>query len=77
MRDKPSISNLEIYQAVNELRMELVARDEQLEHKVDKTYLRIQVFESEIAPLKRFVYGLIAVAGAALVTALMGLLITK
>lgn len=72
---KPEVTNLEIYQALNELRKELVARDELLEDKVDKTYLRIQVFESEVQPLKRFVYGLIAIAGGALLTALMGLLL--
>ena len=71
------ISNLEIYQAVNELRKELVERDELLEEKVDKTYLRIQVFEAEVQPLKKFVYGLITIAGAALLTALMGLVLTK
>lgn len=77
MSKNTDISNLEIYQAINELRKELVARDEQLEDKVDKTYLRIQVFESEVAPLKKFVYGLITIAGAALVTALMGLVLTQ
>ncbi len=72
---KPEVTNLEIYQALNELRKELVARDELLEDKVDRTYLRIQVFESEVQPLKKFVYGLIAVAGGAFVTALMALLL--
>ncbi len=70
-------TNLEIYQALNELRKELVDRDEQLEEKIDRTYLKIQVFEAEVAPLKKFVFGLISIAGAALVTALIGLLITK
>lgn len=63
--------------AINELRKELVARDEQLADKVDSTYLRIKIFEAEIFPLKRFVYGLIAIAGGAFVTALMGLLLKK
>ena len=72
-----NISNKEIYDNLNELRRELVARDDLLEQKVDRTYLKIQVFESEVAPLKKFVYGLITIAGAALVTALMGLVLTQ
>ena len=72
---KPEVTNLEIYQALNELRKELVARDELLEDKVDRTYLRIQVFESEVQPLKKFVYGLIALAGAGFITALMGVVL--
>jgi hypothetical protein len=73
MKQQPS--NQEIYTAVNELRQELVQRDEMLEDKVDKTYLRIQVFEAEIFPIKRFVYGLITIAGAALVTAMMAVVL--
>jgi len=73
MKNQPS--NQEIYTAVNELRQELVQRDEMLEDKVDKTYLRIQVFEAEIFPIKRFVYGLITIAGAALVTAMMAVVL--
>jgi hypothetical protein len=73
MKQQPS--NSEIYQAINELRQELVQRDEMLEDKVDKTYLRIQVFEAEIFPIKRFVYGLITIAGAALVTAMMAVVL--
>jgi hypothetical protein len=73
MKQQPS--NAEIYTAVNELRQELVQRDEMLEDKVDKTYLRIQVFEAEIFPIKRFVYGLITIAGAALVTAMMAVVL--
>ena len=72
---KQEVTNLEIYQALNELRKELVARDELLEDKVDRTYLRIQVFESEVQPLKKFVYGLIAVVGGVFITALMALLL--
>ena len=45
------------------------------EDKVDKTYLRIQVFEATTEPLKRFVYGLIALAGAGFITALMGVVL--
>ena len=75
MTSKNQPSNSEIYQAVNELRQELVQRDEMLEDKVDKTYLRIQVFEAEIFPIKRFVYGLITIAGAALVTAMMAVVL--
>lgn len=77
MPSKDNISNAEIYTAINDLRKELVTRDEALEEKVDKTYLRIQVFEATTEPLKRFVYGLIAIAGAAFVTALMGLILKK
>lgn len=73
MKQQPS--NSEIYQAINELRQELVQRDEQLEEKVDKTYLRIQVFEATTEPLKRFVYGLIALTGAGFITALMGVVL--
>jgi len=69
MKQQPS--NAEIYTAVNELRQELVQRDEQLEDKVDNTYLRIKIYEAEIMPLKRFIYGLIATAGAAFVAAMM------
>lgn len=77
MNKKTQISNLEIYQAVDELRKELVQRDELLEEKVDRTYLRIQVFESEVQPLKKFVYGLISIAGGALLLALLGLVLNK
>lgn len=72
MTPKQQPTNEDIYQALNELRKELVTRDEQLEQKVDQTYLRIQVFEATTEPLKRFVYGLIALAGAGFITALMG-----
>ena len=76
MKQQPSnVTNSEIYQAINDLRQELVARDEQLEEKVDQTYLRIVVFEAIVEPLKRFVYGLIALAGAGFITALMGVLL--
>lgn len=76
MKQQPSnVTNSEIYQAINELRQELVQRDEALEEKVDKTYLRIQVFEATTEPLKRFVYGLIALAGAGFITALMGVVL--
>lgn len=67
-------TNSEIYEAINELRKELVMRDEELEKKVDNTYLRIQVYEANIEPLKRFVYGLIATTGAAFIAVIMGLL---
>ena len=76
MKQQPSnVTNSEIYAAINDLRQELVARDEQLEEKVDQTYLRIVVFEAIVEPLKRFVYGLIALAGAGFITALMGVLL--
>ena len=76
MKQQPSnVTNQEIYTAINDLRQELVARDEQLEEKVDQTYLRIVVFEAIVEPLKRFVYGLIALAGAGFITALMGVLL--
>jgi hypothetical protein len=68
-------TNSQIYEAVNELRKELVARDEQLEEKVDNTYLRIKVYEAQIDPIRKFVFGLIAIAGAALATALLGLVL--
>lgn len=75
MTPKQQPTNEDIYQALNELRKELVTRDEQLEQKVDQTYLRIQVFEATTEPLKRFVYGLIALAGAGFITALMGVVL--
>ena len=73
MKNQPS--NSEIYQAINELRKELVTRDEALEDKVDNTYLRIKIYEAEIGPIKRLMYGFIAIAGAAFVTALMRLIL--
>lgn len=75
MANNEPVTNLEIYTAINELRKELVCRDEELEKKVDSTYLRIQVYEAQITPLIKFVYGLITIAGAALITALMGLVL--
>ena len=75
MKQQPT--NSEIYQAINELRKELVLRDEMLEDKVDKTYLRIAVYEASIDPIRRFVFGLIAIAGAAFITALMALVLKK
>lgn len=75
MKQQPS--NQEIYTAINELRKELVLRDEMLEDKVDKTYLRIAVYEASIDPIRRFVFGLIAIAGAAFITALMALVLKK
>lgn len=57
-------SNQDLYEVLLELRKE-----------IDETYLRIKVFEAEITPIKRFVYGLIAIAGASLMTALMALLL--
>ena len=78
MKQQPSnVTNSEIYQAINELRKELVTRDEMLEDKVDKTYLRIAVYEASIDPIRRFVFGLIAIAGAAFITALMALVLKK
>ena len=73
MKQQPS--NAEIYTAINELRKELVTRDEMLEDKVDKTYLRIAVYEASIDPIRRFVFGLIALAGAGFITALMGVVL--
>lgn len=73
MKQQPS--NQEIYTAINDLRQELVKRDEQLEDKVDNTYLRIKIYEAEILPIKKFVYGLVAVAGAGLVTAMMAVVL--
>jgi len=75
MTPKQQPTNEDIYQALNELRKELVTRDEMLEDKVDKTYLRIAVYEASIDPIRRFVFGLIAVAGAAFITALMGVVL--
>jgi hypothetical protein len=57
-------SNQDLYEVLMELRKEL-----------DETYLRIKVFEAEMFPLKRFVYGLISIAGAALVTAMMAVVL--
>jgi len=73
MKQQPT--NEDIYQALNELRKELVLRDEMLEDKVDKTYLRIAVYEASIDPIRRFVFGLIAIAGAGFITALMGVVL--
>ena len=73
MKQQPT--NEDIYQALNELRKELVLRDEMLEDKVDKTYLRIAVYEASIDPIRRFVFGLIALAGAGFITALMGVVL--
>lgn len=77
MAKRTDITNSDLYEAINELRKELVTRDEELEKKVDSTYLRIQVYEAQVEPLKKFVYGLITIAGAALVTALLGLVLKK
>lgn len=71
----PRPTNTDIYVELHELRKELVERDEQLEDKIDKTYLRIQQYEADIYPIKRFVYGLIAITGGALITAIIGLLV--
>lgn len=57
-------TNEDLYEVIMELKKEL-----------DETYLRIKVFEAEIFPLKKFVYGLLSVAGAALVTAMMAVLL--
>lgn len=75
MTPKQQPTNSEIYEAINELRKELVARDEQLEDKVDNTYLRIKIYEAEIMPIKKFVYGLVAIAGAGLITAMMAVVL--
>lgn len=75
MTPKQQPTNSEIYTAINELRQELVQRDEALEDKVDNTYLRIKIYEAEILPIKKFVYGLVAVAGAGLVTAMMAVVL--
>jgi hypothetical protein len=78
MKQQPSnATNQDIYEAINDLRKELVTRDEMLEDKVDKTYLRIAVYEASIDPIRRFVFGLIAIAGAAFITALMALVLKK
>ena len=68
-------TNNDVYREVNELRKELIMRDEHLEQKIDDTYLRIKQYEADIYPIKRFVYGLIAITGGALVTAIIGLVI--
>ena len=57
-------TNEDLYEVIMELKKEL-----------DETYLAIRVFEAEICPLKKFVYGLLSVAGAALVTAMMAVLL--
>lgn len=68
-------TNLELLTEIHELRKELVARDEALENKIDETYLRIKQYEADIYPIKRFVYGLIAITGGALITAVLGLVV--
>lgn len=75
MTDGHRPTNSDIYIQVNELRKELVERDEELEKKIDATYLRVKQYEADIYPIKRFVYGLIAITGGALVTAVIGLVI--
>lgn len=75
MADGHRPTNSDIYIQVNELRKELVERDEELEKKIDATYLRVKQYEADIYPIKRFVYGLIAITGGALVTAVIGLVI--
>jgi len=57
-------TNEDLYEVIMELKKEL-----------DETYLRIKVYEAEIMPLKRFIYGFIATAGAAFVTAIMAVLL--
>lgn len=77
-------TNTDIYVALNELRKELVDRDEQLEQKIDRTYLRIQVFEAEMGgiekeyePIKKLVYGLVGISLAAFLTAVLGLIVKR
>lgn len=70
-------TNADLRDEIDKLRLELIRRDEDLADKIDRTYLRIQIFEAEIQPLKKFVYGLISIAGAALVTAILGLVLVK
>lgn len=72
---KHATTNADIYREVNELRKELILRDEALEQKIDETYLRIKQYEADIYPIKRFVYGLVAITGGALITAILGLVI--
>lgn len=69
-------TNADIYRELHLLRKELVERDEMLEDKVDKTYLRVKQYEADIYPIKRFVYGLIGLVGATLITAIVGLLVS-
>ena len=57
-------SNQDLYEVLMELRKEL-----------DETYLRIKVYEAEIMPLKKFVYGLVSIAGASFITAIMAVLL--
>lgn len=75
MDDNKRYTNGDLYKEIYDLKMELIKRDEHLEDKIDRTYLRIQQYEADIYPIKRFVYGLVAITGGALVTAVIGLLV--
>lgn len=68
-------TNEELHDEIRDLKNDMLIRDGALHDKLDKTYLRIQVFEAEIRPLRKFIYGLIAIAGGALLTAIIGLVV--
>jgi hypothetical protein len=64
MANKPQPTNQDLYEILMDLRKEL-----------DETYLRIKIYEAEVGPLKRLLYGFVAIAGAAFVTSLMRLIL--
>jgi gas vesicle protein len=68
-------TNDDIYEAIDKLRREIKQDVKELKEENEKTFLQIKVFESEIYPLKRFVYGIIGICGVALITAMMALVL--
>jgi hypothetical protein len=68
-------TNKDIYEQLDKLRRELQDDSDKLADKIDKTYVRIAQFETEVAPLKRFVYGIVAICMAGLLTALLALVL--
>ena len=68
-------TNADIYKELADLRTELRDRENHLEEKIDQTYLRIQVFESEIRPIRKFVYGIVTIVGGAVLTAVVGVVV--
>lgn len=77
-------SNEDIMRQLLKLQTEVIERDNQLEDKIDRTFVRISVFESElkaidnrITPLQKFVYSVLGILGGAFITAIMGLFFTR
>lgn len=72
----PAKTNTDIYKELQVIRKEIRDREEHLEDKIDQTYLRIAVFEAKIKPLEKFVYGVAGLVGGALITAVIGLVVS-